>query len=535
MFDFPATTARSRYLDGFLVFVVLFGAALRVLPFAEGRPLWHDEAMIALNLFRRSYQDLLLPLDYDQSAPLLWLFGTKFVIGLFGPGEMALRLIPLLAGIGSLVLFALTVRRSLDGVGAALAVTLFAIAMPLVYYAAEAKQYATDVLVVSLFLWLLAGRGQGLLRSWGGVALLAGAGAVSVLLSLSAVFVLFGAGLALAVRPLQERDGRAVLRLACIGAVWLLCFGAVSYLATSDSGTLVAAMRRYWSEWFIPPALFIPSRFIAAVRIMLQVPEGMGFPASSVMLLLLFAALGLYDIWQRSRVLVLFLALTLLGTVAASMAQFYPMTARFVLFLAPGLIYVLAAGVSFTLRMVPRLRWPVAGVVALLLGLMGFETAAHLRITPAFAREEIDRSIADVVRRKQPDDLVYVYYAAVPAFQIYGKALAAAPGGVVYGRDMRSDWSYMLADMLRICGRRVWFLWSHPIDRNGVDDVRFFEFVAGKLGQVVERNISREAGAVLIDLTEAGRCDAMRIEEPQRPWVPGHPGFRPLPPLPGES
>jgi hypothetical protein len=234
-------------------------------------------------------------------------------------------------------------------------------------------------------------------------------------------------------------------------------------------------------------------------------------------------------------VLVLFLALTLLGTVAASMAQFYPMTARFVLFLAPGLIYVLAAGVSFTLRMVPRLRWPVAGVVALLLGLMGFETAAHLRVTPAFAREEIDHAIADVLRRKQPDDLVYVYYAAVPAFQIYGKALAAAPGGVVYGRDMRSDWSYMLSDMLRICGRRVWFLWSHPIDRNGVDDVRFFEFVAGKLGRVVERDISREAGAILIDLTEAGRCDAMRIEEPSRPWVPSHPGFRPLPPLPGGS
>jgi hypothetical protein len=394
-------------------------------------------------------------------------------------------------------------------------VAFFAVATPLVYYAAEAKQYATDVLVFTFFLWLLAV-----------------AGAASVLLSLSAVFVLFGAGLALAVRPLQERDGGALLRLAVIGAAWLLCFGAVTYLATSDSGTLVSAMRRYWSEWFIPPALFIPSRFVAAVRIMLQVPEGMGFPAASVMLLLLFALLGLYDIWQRSRVLALFLVLSLVGTVIASMAQLYPMTARFVLFLAPGMIFVLAAGVSFTLRMVPRLRWPVAGVVALLLGLMGFETAAHLRVTPAFAREEIDRSIAEVMQRKRPDDLVYVYYAAVPAFQIYGKALAAAPGGVVYGRDMRSDWSYMLADILKICGRRVWFLWSHPIDRNGVDDVRFFQFVAGKLGRVVERAPSREAGAVLIDLTAAGRCDAMPIEEPRQPWVPSHPGFRPLPPLP---
>ncbi|WP_169747367.1 glycosyltransferase family 39 protein [Belnapia moabensis] len=487
--------------------------------------------MIALNLFRRSYQDLLMPLDYDQSAPVLWLLGTKFVIGLFGPGEMALRLIPLLAGLASLGFFALAVRRSLDAAGAALAVLVFAIATPLVYYAAEAKQYATDVLVFTVFLWMLARWGQGILRSWGGVALLAGAGAVSVLLSLSAVFVLFGVGVSLAVQPVLRRDGEAVLRLAVIGAVWLLCFGAATYLATSDSGSLVAAMRKYWSGWFIPPALFIPSRFVAAVRIMLQVPEGMGFPASSVMLLVLFAVLGLYDTWQRSRVLALALVLTLVGAVAASMAQLYPMTARFVLFLAPGMIYVLAAGVSFTLRMVPRLRWPVLGVVALLVGLMSFETWAHLRMTPAFSREQIDRSIEAVLRKKQPDDLVYVYYAAVPAFQIYGKALAAAPGGVVYGRDARSDWTYMLADMPKLCGRRVWFLWSHPADLNGVNDVRLFEYVAGRVGRVLERDVSREAGATLIDLTAAERCDAMPIEEPGRPWVPGHPGFRPLPAL----
>jgi hypothetical protein len=527
MLDSAVISARLRQTDLFLLVIVLAGILLRIVAYAQARPLWHDEAMIALNLFDRSYAGLLAPLKYDQSAPILWLLGTKLVIQLLGQGELALRLIPLLAGLGSVLLFAATARRLLDGPGAALATGLFCLAGPLIYYAAEAKQYSTDILVSTFFLWVVATRAQRLLASWGGIAFLAAAGAVALLLSHTAVFVLFGAGLSLFVHEALARRYRTLVALGLAGLLWLACFAGVTLLATSDSGTLVDAMRKYWAEWFIPPRIFVPSRFIMAVKIMLQGPEGMGFPPAASLALLFFALAGLGEILRLSQRTAVFLILAVLATVAASMARYYPMTGRFLLFLAPGLILAVAAGVALAIRSARELRLPAVAAVGLVLALMGFSTALDFRIPPAFAREELDRSIAAVERAKRPGDLVYVYYGAVPAFQIYGKALIASPEGVVWGRDSRTDWNYMMADIQKLCGRRAWFVWSHPIVRNGIEDIRFVNFLAGKLGRVTEQQTFRDAGVSLLDLSGAERCDAIAIEEPARPWVPSHPGFRP--------
>jgi len=47
---------------------------LRVVEFARDRPLWLDEAMLALNIAARSFAQLARPLDYDQSAPVAYLW-----------------------------------------------------------------------------------------------------------------------------------------------------------------------------------------------------------------------------------------------------------------------------------------------------------------------------------------------------------------------------------------------------------------------------------------------------------------------------
>ena len=61
-----------------------------------------DEAMIALNIERRSYAELFGTLDFNQAAPLGFLWLEKAAVQLLGPSELALRLWPLLAGIAAL-------------------------------------------------------------------------------------------------------------------------------------------------------------------------------------------------------------------------------------------------------------------------------------------------------------------------------------------------------------------------------------------------------------------------------------------------
>ena len=133
----------------------VLGAALRLWQYAAGASLWADEANLALNIVDRPLGRLLGPLDYRQMAPPGWLLLQKAAVTLFGDGEHALRLIPLLGSLATLPLAWHVARRILrPGVEPALALGLVATAVPLIFFAAQVKPYATDVAAALLLLAL---------------------------------------------------------------------------------------------------------------------------------------------------------------------------------------------------------------------------------------------------------------------------------------------------------------------------------------------------------------------------------------------
>ena len=73
---------------------ILVGIALRVIEFARDRPLWLDEAMLSLNIASRSFAQLARPLDYDQTAPVLYLWIEGSLVTLGGVSERSLRALP---------------------------------------------------------------------------------------------------------------------------------------------------------------------------------------------------------------------------------------------------------------------------------------------------------------------------------------------------------------------------------------------------------------------------------------------------------
>src|SRR5512134_330155 len=125
--------------------LLLVGMVLRLRQYLTSRSLWVDEAMLALNVVNRSLAGLVQPLDYDQGAPLGFLLVEKLVQLLLGKHELVLRLFPLLAGLLSLGLFALLLRRmEMRGAGGLTALALFALNPRLIYYSSEVKQYILD-------------------------------------------------------------------------------------------------------------------------------------------------------------------------------------------------------------------------------------------------------------------------------------------------------------------------------------------------------------------------------------------------------
>ena len=95
----PERGDRAAHVARAALIVILVGAALRLAAYLTARSLWLDEAMLANNIVGRTFVALFAPLGENQSAPWLFLFGERATAMVLGPNELALRLLPLIAGI----------------------------------------------------------------------------------------------------------------------------------------------------------------------------------------------------------------------------------------------------------------------------------------------------------------------------------------------------------------------------------------------------------------------------------------------------
>jgi hypothetical protein len=142
-----------RYLPWMIVAV---GVVLRLARYLHDKSLWLDESYLALNLMRRSFHGLTETLDWNQGAPLGFLFSEKAALRLFGDSEYSLRLLPLIAGVASVFVFYAAAKPLLSRGAFLIALLLFATLEPFIYYAAELKQYELDVLATVSLLAVFA-------------------------------------------------------------------------------------------------------------------------------------------------------------------------------------------------------------------------------------------------------------------------------------------------------------------------------------------------------------------------------------------
>jgi hypothetical protein len=195
-------------------------------------PIWGDEAFVAINFLNRDFAGMLKPLEYGQIVPVVLMWGELAVTRLLGISEWALRLLPFLAGIASVLLFRRLALATVDVRSALMAVGIFAASYYPVRHGTEIKPYALDLLVslvLTFLAWAVYQR-PGMASRW--LALTAAA-AIGVWLSYPAAFVAAGIGLVLMHVLIVKRSGRTViLWLAysiCVAAsflaVFLICAG----------------------------------------------------------------------------------------------------------------------------------------------------------------------------------------------------------------------------------------------------------------------------------------------------------------------
>jgi predicted membrane-bound mannosyltransferase len=133
------------------VCVVVAGVVLRAWQYAANPSLWADEAAVARNILDRNFLQLVgQPLNYAQVTPPGFLIAVKLSVAVLGSSEYVLRLVPFVGGIATPMLFLLVSRSVLTLLGSIIASFMVSVAVPLVYFSSNLKQYSLDIAITLL-------------------------------------------------------------------------------------------------------------------------------------------------------------------------------------------------------------------------------------------------------------------------------------------------------------------------------------------------------------------------------------------------
>lgn len=384
---------------GFLWLLVAGGAVLRIARYAADRSLWGDEGALALNIIGKSPGELLGTLDFLQGAPTGFLLAEKLASEI-SPEELGLRAFPLLCGLASLALFMALVRRVLRPPAAAVALALFALSEPLVYFSSEVKQYETDVAVaVGLAFAAVA-------VDWSRLTLVRGAavaaiGAVAAWFSHASLLVLAAVAAALLLDAVLRRDRRAIRAVLGVTAAW------------GGSGLVALVVNRQNTQAVASAALgyesSASSRLDALGDAWDTFSAVVGVANTATALAAVAALAGLTVLWPRSRGAALVLLAPPVVAVVVSLLGLYPSAPRFYLFLAPFLIALLAEGAWAVVSAVRRVV-PLAGEAALGLLLLYPAAVAVDNLARPPGHEEVRSVLEFVDDGWRAGDALFVWY-----------------------------------------------------------------------------------------------------------------------------
>ena len=416
------------------------------------------DVKLVLNIAHKSFLELLSPLDPKQVAPvpLLWLYRVVFLWG--GGGELSMRAFSLITSILAMVLFYLLARRVLKEPRAVLLVTwLLALAPGVILFAAMVKQYSLDLLVAVGLLYLAAPwftSPSAPRRIWG-LSLAAG---LAPWFSLPAIFVSGGLGAGLLWQSRQRGFLPALVFLSTVGLSFALEYFIFLKHSFNTLNTLHHLMRvdclQFTNKWW---KLSLAHIFFSYL----------GPYSNKFTLILVLSGLVILGLWAAAReygwswglalILPLFLAF------AASAAQFFPISGRFLLFSTTATYLLLGYGASFLFRLIP---WPrLLGIGLILLIFPCLKASVALYGKPVGGVRE---ALQYMAANWQPQDLVFFDTYSAPSIAYYRLLGRPGAGTLSFGLDVekwiegRVGWPDKLSPEevwpLIPAGRQVWLV-----------------------------------------------------------------------------
>ncbi len=463
----------DRRFDRIAFGIITFGVCLRLRAYLYDRSLWFDELQLIETLGKPVIARCLHPLREGQVAPAGFVAIVQLLRRLFSSSELVLRMPSIAAGIASLPLFWLLVKRVLSPAAALLALAMLSLSPEAIFLAADFKPYSSDLflalalLVVSIPLFSRPSPRDAVVFTLVGLT--------GVLCSLPFVLVLGAVFGAIVLAKWRSARDELVRRILPLFVLFFVVFGLEYALLLAPQRTN-SGLQEYWTKAgalpkagdFLARLSWIPGSLSTALADPLGIGGDGRLHASIEIIGSVLVLIGVVSLLRARRThpeRTMF-AFALAVAWFAAFVRAYPFGGRVLLFLAPVLAILVASGFESAMRWIraPRLLASVAAVLWLV------PAARDAGLTFLHPKEvEESRSVLTRMRERiREGDVVYVEWWSHFAYDYYAKQLGLDSVRSVRAERVETEDIEDFATDARskVAGvPRVWWFTAHFVPR----------------------------------------------------------------------
>ena len=425
---------KSKDLKQIFLYIILFiGIAFILREYIGGRSFWLDEAALGINMFK-SFKDLLEPLNESQMAPILFLYAAKIPALFLGISDYSLRIIPLLSGIGSLVIFFLLSKQFLNKTAAIISLSLFILSDKLIYYATEFKQYSTEVFFSILLFYLfvlITENGLDVKKS----ILLGLVGIVAIWSSYTAIIIALSTAICLLYYFIKNKNKKGIIKTLIIGSIWLLNITGEYLFYIKTSTYKIVDMSYYWSFAFMPfppkttsDILWLPKSikefFIYIYRNdsnLLSNYTPLIKDIFCYMLIAFFIGGIVYTFLKKKGHISIFVLITFILAIIASAIKKYPFNERTILYIAPLILFFAAIGIWLAIKYLSKIHISISILLLIFIFFLPTLSGIYHLIEPTY-KNEVKSVINYYNENKKSGDKLYVDKYYLVQFEFYSDA-----------------------------------------------------------------------------------------------------------------
>lgn len=379
------------------------------------RTLWVDEAALAISLQQRNLINLTFGvLDWDQSAPIIYLYIVKIIITFLGDSEIMLRL---LSVVSYVLILILSYKLSKDVFK--LKYSLFPVAfiasmLFMLRYSNEFKPYMFDSLIclLAIYMYYLYNIEKIKLKTLVIVFM------ILIWASNPVCFFIGGILLYELIIAIKNKDYKYLKEvIIAIGCV-LISFGIYYFywlrgVATSEG------MQKFWDFYnfpLIPTSMYDISKLAYFIEILLL---PLGDPAILIAILAVISLIIGVNFEDKYKTTITFSLLILLF---ASYIHMFPVAQRLWVFIYPILV-ILAFDTLNKITGKKKLLTIAVVIISLILVFMNSGIRLLLFKNNIYMdRQEVNILFDYLEENIEDDEKIYLYYYAIPAFEYkYGK------------------------------------------------------------------------------------------------------------------